>query len=155
MGRQAINASVRKYLLCTLEHNNPEGAVEIYRLMNDSTKQEPMTIYLAFKLALMREDHEMASECLALLEKTASDNAEYLYACCLEAQKVNSKLCAFKGLQILVRRYPERGSDTVHLPALLRSAIRLGHQIMIEETHVEADHQALLQDICEVFEAGE
>lgn len=140
--------------MCLLKQSDLDNATETYYFMNDSTKQEPMTVYLAFKLALLKGDHEMAGKSLEQIGTMPADQPEYLYACCMEAQRADDKLCAFKGLQILVQRYPDVKSKTVHLPALLRSAIRLGHQLSTEDETPEATRHALNEEIYGIFQGG-
>ncbi|KAI1210703.1 SPO22-domain-containing protein [Annulohypoxylon truncatum] len=141
----------RKLLGCALQRNNLDSAMEILRSMSESARKEPMTLYLAYKLALRNGDREMASECLRNISEASSNDPQYLYACCMDAQEAEDKMCAIEALQHLVQKCEYSSPDTVHLPALLRVIIRLEISLMNDQSHVN-NVSLLVDDICQGFE---
>lgn len=142
-------------MCCALQRNNLENAAEIFQSMSDSTKREPMTLYLAYKLALRCGDRGMASDCLRHISEASSKDPQYLYACCIDAQEAEDKMCAIEALKYLIQKSEYSSSDAVHLPALLRVVIRLETSLMNEKDCKDADCSLLIDDICQVFEGGE
>ncbi|KAK6955428.1 hypothetical protein Daesc_003065 [Daldinia eschscholtzii] len=142
----------RKLMCCALQRNNLEDAAEIFRSMNESTRREPMTLYLAYKLALRGGDREMASNCLRHIAEASSKDPQYLYACCIDAQEANDKICATEALKHLIKNSEYSSSDAIHLPALLRVVIRLEISLLNEKDEDDADRNLVIDDICQVFE---
>ncbi|KAI0843290.1 meiosis protein SPO22/ZIP4 like-domain-containing protein [Hypoxylon sp. FL0890] len=142
----------RKLFTCALQRNNLDDAAEVFRSMSESARQEPMTLYLAYKLALRSGDREMASDCLRHISKASSDDPQYLYACCVDAQQAEDKICAIEALQQLVQKYEYSPTDAIHLPALLRIVIRLQTSLANDQAQVDGRH-LLIDDICQVFES--
>lgn len=129
--------------------------MEIFNSMDSSAKREPMTMYLAYKLALRSGDRVMASDCLKHFSEISSKDSPYLYACCIDAQEAEDKLCAVEALQHLIEKYEYSSPDAVHLPALLRMIIRLETSLLNEQDKSGDDLQLLVDDICQAFEGGE
>ncbi|KAI2778846.1 SPO22-domain-containing protein [Daldinia loculata] len=142
----------RKLVCCALQRNNLDNAAEIFQSMSDSTKLEPMTLYLAYKLALRCGDRGMASDCLRHISEASSKDPQYLYACCIDAQEAEDKMCAIEALKHLIQKSEYSSSDAVHLPALLRVVIRLETSLMNEKDHKDSDRSLLIDDLCQVFE---
>ena len=137
---------VRKLLLCSLEQNKLEQATEVFHSMGKSTKEEPATRYLAFKLALKIGDHDLASECLENLGHKSSSDPRYLYACCLDARNAGNRICAIKSLEQLAMKHEFSPSGPIHFPALLRTLIRLQMPALSGEDDVDS--------LCRTFESG-
>ncbi|XXG97783.1 hypothetical protein Hte_004096 [Hypoxylon texense] len=142
----------RKLLICALQRNHLDNATEILQSMSESARREPMTLYLAFKLALRSGDREMASDCLRQISEVSSKDPQYIYACCIDAQEAEDKICAIQALQHLIQKSEYSCPDAVHLPALLRIVIRLETSLLDDQGQSDADRQSLLNDICQVFE---
>lgn len=122
--------------------------------MNDVTLKEPMTAYLAFKVALKRQDADCALRCLEQISQASSTDPQYLYACCLEAQQAQDKIATIKALQHIVLKHRFHSSNSVHLPALLRVLIRLEVSVLNDEEENSKDEEMLVEDICNIFKAG-
>lgn len=122
--------------------------------MNDVTLKEPMTAYLAFKIALRQEDTDSALRCLEQISATSSSDPRYLYACCLEAQQAQDKIITIKALQHIVQEDLSRSSSSIHLPALLRTLIRLEVSLLNSENQVDTVKESLVTGICKIFKAG-
>ena len=136
----------RKLLLCLLEQNKFDEATDVFRSMSQATRNEPLTMYLAFKLALRTGDHELASECLERFAEQSPDDPQYLYACCLDARSVGDQVQTVKSLNLLSAKYEFSSSSPIHFPALLRTLIRL--QVKTLSNPGGAD------SLCRTFERG-
>lgn len=122
--------------------------------MDNGCKNQPMTLYLAYKLALRNQDVAMATEYIEKLGKSASQDPKYLYACCLEAQNYSAKICTLTALKLLAEKYHFIKDSELHFPALLRSIIRVQISLLDEKYQLEADPDVVVDDICMTFESG-
>lgn len=122
--------------------------------MSQDVQNQPMTMYLAYKLAIRTEDAEMASKCIEMVGKTASKSNKFLYACCLDAQQSGGKLCTLKALRLLADKYDFQRDQDIHFPALLRSIIRVQVSLLGPDEKVDIDPLIIIDDICRTFEAG-
>lgn len=146
--------SCRKLLLCALERNDLDGAKEALFSMSDVAKDQPMTVYLAHKLAVQSGDWDLAAECIERISRSSSSDLKFLYACCLEAHTSDDKLSALKALKVLADKHEFNADSPIHLPALLRVIIRL-QMSMLSEGSADIDRELLAEDLCHVFEGGE
>ena len=122
--------------------------------MSETVKNEPMTRYLAFKVAIMSGDNEWAAECLQHVSAASVNDPKLLYACCLAAQQANSKQGTVQALKLLIERSEFQGSGSVHLPALLRCTVRLLIHIINDDGETLSATESAVEDICAVFESG-
>lgn len=122
--------------------------------MDEAARSQPMTIYLAYKLAIRHGDHDMASQCIEKLSAVSPKEPKFLYACCLEAQQSGSKACALQALKTLANEHGLRKKGEIHFPALLRVIIRLQINLLNEGDLVDSEHERLVDDLCNVFEGG-
>ncbi|KAI0125122.1 meiosis protein SPO22/ZIP4 like-domain-containing protein [Xylariales sp. AK1849] len=143
---------IRKLLLCALEKNELDSAKEMFGSMSESTKTQPMTIYLAYKLALRSGDRELASQLIETVSASAPKDPKFLYACCIDAQESGDKLCALEALKQLAEKHQWSKPGPVHMPALLRVMIRLQVAIFDEYSLPEAERDLVVEDLCEVYE---
>ncbi|OTA65448.1 SPO22-domain-containing protein [Hypoxylon sp. EC38] len=136
-----------------IARNRLDNAAEVFRSMSESARREPMTLYLAYKLALRSKDRGMASDCLRHISEASSDDPQYLYACCVDAQEAEDKLCAIEALRQLIQKCECSCPEAVNLPALLRIVIRLQTSLMNDQVQAQADGlHSLIEDLCQVFE---
>ena len=97
------------------------GAREAFFQMPASGQNESLTRYLAFKLALIADDYDLAIESLNIIVNKAHQDHKFLYACVLDAQQSNMRHIAVVALQaIFDKQLPD-----VNLPSLLRCIARL------------------------------
>ncbi len=122
--------------------------------MNDVTLKEPMTAYLAFKVALKQQDVGSALRCLERISEASPPDPQYLYACCVEAQQAQDKVITIKALQHVVLKHQFHSSNSIHLPSLLRILIRLEVSVLNDEQEVGTDSGPLVEDLCNLFKAG-
>jgi hypothetical protein len=122
--------------------------------MSESAQDEPMTWYLAHKLALRSDDQDMASGSIEALGSSASKDLKYLYACCLDAQKSKDKLYLLQALKKLAEKFEFTNPGDVCFPALLRAMIRLQVSLLDGKDQHGIDSNLMVNDLCETFEAG-
>jgi hypothetical protein len=151
---RVITDDQRKLLLCALQKNDVENAKEVFRSMAEHTKSQPMTMYLAYKLALRSGDRDLASRCIEGIGAASSKDPQFLYACCLDAQESGNKLCALEALKQLAERHEFGKPGPVHFPALLRVTIRLQLTILNDGSLREGEQGLAVDDLCETFEGG-
>ncbi|KAL1836750.1 hypothetical protein VTJ49DRAFT_4709 [Mycothermus thermophilus] len=139
----------RKLLMCALARNSLDAATAIIHKMSPQSWKEPMTAYLAFKVAIRVEDHTMAEKCLETVAQ-APDHVDYLGACIAESQKAGDITCAIAALRKLQETYEYKEPNPIHLPALFRCTIRLLN-LMLDKSG--ADKGQMVEDLCAEFEA--
>lgn len=128
-----------------------DGAISVLQSMSPFSWNEPMTTYLAFKVATRTEDRDLAEKCLQTISRTP-DHVDFLGACIAESQKAGDITCALTALKILQEKYEHKGPNPVHLPALFRCTIRLLNLI---RTRPEVDATTAITELCETFENGQ
>ncbi|KAI0194684.1 meiosis protein SPO22/ZIP4 like-domain-containing protein, partial [Xylaria flabelliformis] len=153
-GPSNVSKMARKLLLCAIQLNDLSTAGNILQGMSDVTLKEPMTAYLAFKVALKQQDADNAFRCLEQISEAPSTDHQYLYACCLEAQQAQDKIITIKALQHIVLKHRFHSSESVHLPALLRVLIRLEVSVLNDDGETDRDKETLVEDLCNVFKAA-
>ncbi|KAL2116517.1 hypothetical protein VTJ04DRAFT_8685 [Mycothermus thermophilus] len=139
----------RKLLMCSLARNSLDAATAIIHKMSPQSRKEPMTAYLAFKVAMRVEDHAMAEKCLATIAQ-APDHVDYLGACIAESQKAGDIICAIAALRKLQEKYEYKEPNPIHLPALFRCTIRLLHLMLDRAGDDKGD---TVEALCTEFEA--
>ncbi|KAJ8118939.1 hypothetical protein ONZ43_g3893 [Nemania bipapillata] len=130
------------------------AAANILLAMNDATLKEPMTAYLAFKVALKQEDTDSALRCLNQISDGLASDPKYIYACCLEAQQAMDRITTIKALQHIVLKHQFHSSDLIHIPALLRVLIRLEVSVLDDEKETSIDREGIVKDICNLFKTA-
>ncbi|KAK4204676.1 meiosis protein SPO22/ZIP4 like-domain-containing protein, partial [Triangularia verruculosa] len=122
------------------------------RVINDMPAmswEEPMTAYLAFKVAIRTEDRQMAEKCLETISQTP-EHIDFLGACIAESQKGGDVICAIAALKKLQDRYEYKEPNPIHLPALFRCTIRLLN-MLVDRTNTEEN--GVVDDLCDMFDA--
>lgn len=135
----------RKAIVTALAREDVNAAREAYYSMPPSCRNEAMSRYLAFKIALKSGDNELADESLHALSKHAEKDPSCLYACILEAEQVRSRHLAVLGLQRLL----DKQLHGTHLPSLLRCTARL---MMNELESEESRSNGAVEKIVSLFE---
>lgn len=125
----------RKIIQCALSRQDYEAARSAHSQMAESGRDEPVTCYLMYKVALQSGDADFgkyvmssdifsaddaAAECLDCICRSSGRDATLLYACVLEAQSAGSKRQAVVALRKVLERYEHSEPPEIHLPALLR-----------------------------------
>ncbi|KAI8296835.1 Transcriptional regulator [Colletotrichum sp. SAR 10_98] len=140
----------RKLILCALNRNNTEGARQIFHEMPGSARNETMTRYLMYKVALQSGDHDLAADCLERIGAGAAQDPNFLYACVLDAQRARDKICAEQAMKQLLERHEFNEDSPIHLPALLRSNIRIA--VAAVEGEKSSARNACIEDVAGLFE---
>ncbi|KAI0161279.1 SPO22-domain-containing protein [Xylariaceae sp. FL1272] len=144
----------RKLVLCAIQDNDLNTAIASLQAMSEESKQEPSTAFLAFKVALRNHDIDAAAQCLEQVSKAWPSNPEYLYACCLEAQQAQEKFSTIQSLRHMVSGHQFHPSKFIHLPALLRTLIRLELLMINDEKETDDVRDLLKEDLCKTFEVA-
>ncbi|RAL61514.1 hypothetical protein DID88_009553 [Monilinia fructigena] len=79
-----------KLLLCALGRDDIDCARNVFCSMSDAAKEEPLTRFLMYKIAIRSGDVELAAECLEKVTLCSQDPT-LLFACVLDAQKAGNK----------------------------------------------------------------
>nr|POE46882.1 hypothetical protein CFP56_00214 [Quercus suber] len=111
----------RRALQSALYCGDLQSAREVFFTMPMDVQNESLTRYLCFKLALRSKDAELAYESLDIVASGAQNDPGLLFACVLDAQQSDMRRLATVTLLKIVDHRPLQ----VHLPSLLRCAIRL------------------------------
>ena len=127
-----------------------ETAVLAIQKMSKQSWNEPMTAYLAFKVAIRTEDRALAEQCLHAIS-ASPDHIDYLGACIAESQKASDIFCAIAALKKVQEKYEFKEPNSIHLPALFRCTIRLLH-LLIDRP--DAKENGIVEELCVEFEAG-
>lgn len=104
-----------------MANNDFNAARDSFYEMPSVVQNESISRYLAFKLALVSKDYELATESLSVILKQADQDATFLYACVLEAQQSQFRSLAVAALQAIIDKAP----SIVHMPSLLRCTAKL------------------------------
>ena len=115
-------------MACALARTEGSIAREIYFALPDSQRNLVETRQLAFKAALRMGDAAWAAESIELIARQAKKDPVHLYACVLDAHEIGDQGQALFALQKLLESYDPRAPRGLHLPALLRSMIRMMRQ---------------------------
>lgn len=139
----------RKMIQCSLNRNDLAGARQVFFQMTDTGKSAPLTRYLMYKVAIREGDKDFATENLVAMCKDSSKDTTLLYACVVEAQSSGDKQQVTTALQKVLERYDFSTSQDVHLPALLRSMIKL----LLGEVPANATpSNEVMQELCKIFQ---
>ncbi|KAI1269361.1 SPO22-domain-containing protein [Xylariaceae sp. FL1019] len=147
-------ALAQKLVLCAIHDNDLNVAIASLQAMSEASKQEPLTAFLAFKVALRSQDIDAAAQCLEQVSEAWPSNPQYLYACCLEAQQAQEKISTIQALRHMVSGHQFHPSKSVHLPALLRTLIRLELLMINDEKEADDVRDVLIEDLCKTFEVA-
>ncbi|KAK3072410.1 sporulation-specific protein 22 [Teratosphaeriaceae sp. CCFEE 6253] len=135
----------RKAVVAALDRDNTDAARQAFFEMPAAGRDESITRYLMFRVALRDSDYELATECLTIVTKHADKDATYLYACVLEAQQSKMRHVAVAALRALSEKLP----PGAHLPSLLRCTARL----LIGELEARAQEiDRPMEDVVVLFE---
>ncbi|KAA8629884.1 hypothetical protein SMACR_04082 [Sordaria macrospora] len=138
----------RKLLLCALARNELEAAVSVVHNLSKQSWREPMTAYLAFKVAIRCEDRTLAEQCIHTIGE-APNHVDFLGACIAESHKKGDIFCAIAALKKLQESYEYKDPNPIHLPALFRCLIRLLNILAEKPDETQED---FIRDLCRQFD---
>ena len=138
----------RKVMLAALQRDQLDMARASFHQLHSSARDEGMTRYLAYKLALKSNDLQLAKECLAVLAKQSDKDERFLYACVLDAQQSSDRKMTVAAFQALV----DQPTNSAQLPALLRCTARM----LMEELDSLADNplEEVTVELIRLFETA-
>ncbi|POS85724.1 hypothetical protein EPUL_000909 [Erysiphe pulchra] len=145
----------RKILLCALAKKEISNAREIFFSMTETARNEPLSRFLMYKIAIRSGDDDMAVECLHKISSATVNNQSLLYACCLDSQKIGNKPQLLVTLQLVLDKFRYETPSNCHLPSLLRLTIGL-----MTEMHDDAVKSGIgpelniVEKLCEAFESA-
>lgn len=121
--------------------------------MSNSAKEEPLTRFLMYKIAIRSEEIELAAECL---EKVAScsEGTSLLFACVLDAQQVGNKNHVLDALWLVLDRCGYGAQENVHLPSIIRMIIVLLCGMIDAENTPSRYAKDNIEKLCTMFEKG-
>jgi hypothetical protein len=132
------------------------SAREIFSSMSDSAKNEPMSQFLMYKIAVRCGENELAAESLQRISSATTKDPTLLYASCLDAQQSGNKLQTIAALQLVLEKYGYTAPSAIHLPSLLRTTIQLIVSLQTEPQNLAAlgDLEQTVEKMCKAFEGG-
>lgn len=142
--------------MCAIERQDDNSAVEILNSMPLAIKNEPMTRFLMYKLAIHMEQIDTASECIEAIFSSSSNDPSLLYACCLHSIQGNNKKLTLAALQLVLEKFNYTPPLPVHLPSLLRITIGLTSSLLEQTRKVNETEEmdTLVEKLCKLFEGG-
>ncbi|KAK0652121.1 meiosis protein SPO22/ZIP4 like-domain-containing protein [Cercophora newfieldiana] len=132
-----------------LERNSSEAALSIVQGMSENSWKDPMTAYLAFKVAIRIDDRVLAERCLETVS-SMPDHINYLGACIAESQQAGDVYCTLAALRKLQEKYEYKDPNPIHLPALFRCTVRLLNMLVEKQ---DAEQDRFIDELCNVFDA--
>lgn len=138
----------RRMMSCALARGDTATAKTTFNQMSETARNEPLTRYLVYKIALRDQDQELAADCFEKIAKNSSQDPKLLYGCVLEAQQSGNRPEAIRALQAVLAKCSTGGLSDVHLPSLLRCTLRL----QISELSVTPSSDAV-EAVCASFRA--
>jgi hypothetical protein len=124
--------------------------------MSEIAKNEPMTRFLMFRIAIRCKEVEFASECLQIISSSSPKDPTLLYACVLDAQQIGDKPQTLAALVLVLEKFGYGAPSTIHLPSLLRLAIGLTVGLIDKSKAVElpSEPDETVEKLCKIFEGG-
>ncbi|TGO23157.1 hypothetical protein BPAE_0142g00190 [Botrytis paeoniae] len=141
----------RKLLLCSLNRGDINSARDIFTSMSDCAKEEPLTRFLMYKIAIRSEEVELAAECL---ERVASctEDPSLLFACVLDAQQVGNKKHVLDALWLVLDKCGYGAQENVRLPSIIRMIIVLLVGMIDAENTPTNYARENIEKLCTMFE---
>ena len=143
-------------LLCAIERQDDNGAADALNSMPSKAKDEPMTRFLMYKIAIRTNRLDDASECLQAIFSSPTTDPSLLYACCLHSIEGHDKKMTLSVLQLVLDKFDYCPPTPVHLPSLLRITIGLTSSLLEQSSTVsDTDElETLVDKLCKLFEGG-
>ncbi|KAF7916982.1 uncharacterized protein EAE98_010413 [Botrytis deweyae] len=141
----------RKLLLCALNRGDINSARDIFTSMSDCAKEEPLTRFLMYKIAIRSEKVELAAECLEKVASCAEDPS-LLFACVLDAQQVGNKKHVLDALWMVLDKCGYCAQENVRLPSIIRMIIVLLIGMIDAENTSSSYARENIEKLCKMFE---
>ena len=124
--------------------------------MPDAAKNEPMTRFLMYKIAIRCDEMSLAAECIHMIA-TSTNDPKLLYACVLDAQQAGNKSQTLVALQLVLEKCGYE-APSINFASLLRLTITLMVQVLGEAAkahNVSTSPIAMIDKLCILYEKGE
>ncbi|KHJ34534.1 putative tpr-like protein [Erysiphe necator] len=145
----------RKLLLCALAKKEMSNAREIFFSMTEAARNEPLSRFLMYKIAVRSGDDDMAVECLHKISSATVNDPSLLYACCLDSQQIGNKPQLLVTLQLVLDKFRYETPPGTHLPSLLRLTIGLMIGMYDETIKPGVKHELnIVEKLCATFESA-
>lgn len=142
-------------MIIALARNDFTDARDILGQIPESAKEDPLTQFLMFKIALRTEEPELGVTCLEKVYKSTSKDATILYACVLDAQQGGQKMITIAALQMVLQKYEYNAPVGIHMAALLRCTIRLIlSEVGTDKPRDILERSSMIDQLCNLFEGG-
>jgi len=124
--------------------------------MSEMAKDEPMTRFLMYKVAMRSDELDFAADCLKVISSSATDDPTLLYACVLDAQHLGNKRQALLALQLVLEKQDYGAPSTINLPSLLRVTVQFSVSVLEETMEAKDNHEveSIVERLCKLFEGG-
>lgn len=131
------------------------NAREIFFSMTEAARNEPLSRFLMYKIAVRSGDDDMAVECLHKISSATVNDPSLLYACCLDSQQIGNKPQLLVTLQLVLDKFRYETPPGTHLPSLLRLTIGLMIGMYDETIKPGVKHELnIVEKLCATFESG-
>lgn len=121
--------------------------------MSDAAKEEPLTRFLIYKIAIRSGDVELAAECLEKVT-SCSEDPTLLFACVLDAQKAGNKNIVLDALWMVLDKCGYGAREDVYLPSIIRTIIILLVGVIESEGSPTNKTGENIEKLCKLFEGG-
>lgn len=121
--------------------------------MSNSAKEEPLSRFLMYKIAIRIEDVELAAECLERVA-SCSEDTSLLFACVLDAQQVGNRKHVLDALWLVLDKCGYGAQDNVRLPSIIRMIIILLISMIDTEKTPAGYARENIEKLCIIFEKG-
>ena len=141
----------RKRILCAIGLSDIGKAKDIFSTLSSTTRDDPSTQYLLYKIAIRSEDSQLAASALSAVSAKSANDPSLLYGCVLESQRAGNCAQTLTSLQCVLSRQECHAENSVSLPALLRCTARM----LIRDAMGDGfENTSSIDGICNVFEEG-
>ncbi|KAA8565380.1 hypothetical protein EYC84_011087 [Monilinia fructicola] len=152
-GEENMAKIARKLLLCALGRGEFDCARDVFGSMSDTAKEEPLTRFLMYKIAIRSGDVELAAECLEKVT-SCSEDPTLLFACVLDAQKAGNKNIVLDALWMVLDKCGYGAREDVYLPSIIRTIIILLVGVIESEGSPTNKTGENIEKLCKLFEGA-
>jgi len=141
----------RKLITCHLNVENYHAARNVLDRIPTNRKNQRLTRYLAYCVALRLNDNNQVQAALNNIASGPDEGNELLFACVSETVKHGNKRQGARLLQRMLDKYNYNPPPEVDTCAMLRCTARLLTSILDEE---DARDEEVIARLCGIFKAG-
>ncbi|KEF51820.1 uncharacterized protein A1O9_12157, partial [Exophiala aquamarina CBS 119918] len=150
-GDHNIGKLERKLIQCFIDISDNDAALGIFQHMPASRRNQPLSRFLWYSLALRRQDDSSVQSALGALASAHDEQNRLLFAAVSEAMKYGTKRQGAQLLQRILDKYNDMESPVFDRPSLLRCSARLLLSAIVEEG---IKLEELLSRLCAIFKSA-